>query len=1003
MLRKNRLISGAALTAILAPNLLLAEGRQIEEVIVTAERQEASIQDTSISITAFTGEFMDDFGIRNQEDLQNFVPATTIQPYDATVRGVGRNFRALGGDPGVATYMNGVYSEDLLTATAATFWDVERIEVLRGPQGTLYGRNAVGGAINILYKEPTEEFEGAVKAIVGDFGTQDYYGAFSGPLIEDKLLGRVNFSYRERDGSIEELGPTEDLDGLGTDNLAIQLKWNISDSVTLDVRQNWMDIDRSFGGANGAGLVVLNEDGGGSRTTEIIPGYRFVDMVGNNPTTLPDGVTVADATAAGTINPLANDYYNPNQAVRAFTNPLTGEVRQAQSNRIGLDLADFDGFQNAAASMDGFNTTSAESLARLNSCVFPGDIDGGKLCAATNGLNREDFNQQGTQATLTWDATDSLTVKYIYGQNQLSYQRTTDDDNTYSQIQDRQFYVNHEADYSSHELQAFFEISDTISITSGVFWYDALIDQRGDFYSSVGSARFQNAYEDNTIAGFFGSAPMATLFASKNRCLLEGSAPTCQRNYAAETSNEMIFSGNGLDPNVTRNDNLYVSQWYGDDGTNPELDVINGPNTIGSDLLYATQTQREAFAAYTQGVWDFAEDLTLTVGVRYAWDEVTAEENLFRYTESAALLGFLNADTNLALYAVNAANGGYQMTTEELYEAGDVIPAGSAIGDVKTPSAVSLDEWGQPIGTQLAVNGGHPIGITVYRPFVRKDEKVTGRINLDWDINDDLMMYFSATSGFRSGGYNLVFFSNTADYDPEELIAYEIGYKGQFLDNTLQVNGSFYLYDYETIHTVATEVTSLGGTSTSVLEAPGAEIMGMEAEVLWLATDGLTLGGNFSFTPSEYTKDLNILDPGDVSRPTSLYPDQETNEKNINGNQLLQVPELKYTVFGTYGIPLSSGASLDFSSVYSWTDEVYYSPFENEKEKSEAYGRLDVRATWTNSAQNVIVSAYVNNILDDVAVLQILRNGEGEHYRINAGTTLPRMMGLELTYKMGAY
>ncbi len=84
---------------------------------MTAERQEASIQDTSISITAFTGDFIDDFGIRNQEDLQNFVPATTIQPYDATVRGVGRNFRALGGDPGVATYMNGVYSEDLLTAT----------------------------------------------------------------------------------------------------------------------------------------------------------------------------------------------------------------------------------------------------------------------------------------------------------------------------------------------------------------------------------------------------------------------------------------------------------------------------------------------------------------------------------------------------------------------------------------------------------------------------------------------------------------------------------------------------------------------------------------------------------------------------------------------------------------------------------------------------------------------------------------------------------------------
>ena len=79
--------------------------RSIEEVIVTAERREASIQDTSISITAFTGENIEQFGLRNQEDLQNFIPATTIQPYDSTIRGVGRNFRALGGDPGVATYM----------------------------------------------------------------------------------------------------------------------------------------------------------------------------------------------------------------------------------------------------------------------------------------------------------------------------------------------------------------------------------------------------------------------------------------------------------------------------------------------------------------------------------------------------------------------------------------------------------------------------------------------------------------------------------------------------------------------------------------------------------------------------------------------------------------------------------------------------------------------------------------------------------------------------------
>ncbi len=108
--------------------------RQIEEVIVTAERRESTVSDTSMSITAFTGEFLEDFGIRNQEDLQNLIPAAVIEPYDMAVRGVGRNFRSLGGDPGIATYLNGVYSEDFgIASTEGGLFDVERIEVLRGP------------------------------------------------------------------------------------------------------------------------------------------------------------------------------------------------------------------------------------------------------------------------------------------------------------------------------------------------------------------------------------------------------------------------------------------------------------------------------------------------------------------------------------------------------------------------------------------------------------------------------------------------------------------------------------------------------------------------------------------------------------------------------------------------------------------------------------------------------------------------------------------------------
>ncbi len=938
--------------------------RRIEEVIVTAERREASIQDTSISITAFTAQFLDDFGIRNQEDLQNFIPATTIQPYDATIRGVGRNFRALGGDPGVAAYMNGVYSEDFLTVTAATFWDVERIEVLRGPQGTLYGRNAVGGAVNILYKQPTQEFDYAVKAIGGTHGTVEYYGMVNGPLIEDVLSGRFNFSFRDRDGVIDEIGPGDDLDGLGTENLAVQLQFTPTDYLVFDVRHNRMSIDRNFGGANGGGLVVLNEEGQGFRnTTDVVPGYRAID-------------TMNTATA----NFAQNSWYDTTQPILNFTDPTTGAPVQAQHNRLGVDVAEFAGFRNAAASLDGFGFTSAASAARYADCVFPKDISGDDLCAATNGLNREQFDQEGIQFAASWDVTDNLEIKYIYGYNTLAYRRTTDDDNTASQFQDRQFYVNHEADYTSHELQAFYDFSDSLSITSGLFVYEATINQRGDFYSSVGEARFINPYNDVTgldgvvaflLPGIIGAGTfngmMPTLHSARALCRDPATRlPQCDVNYASRN------------PAPAQNNNLHIGVWGGDDGTNLDLDVSHGIHTLGSDLLYHTQTVRDAFAAYTQAVWDLNETFTLTFGVRYASDEVEAEENLFRYTELAP--GFLPA-FGLDLFTYNLLNGG-------------VVPDASAPGGFR--------------GTERAVNGGFPAAISVYRAFKRKDTKTTGRLNLDWNVSDSTLLYLSATSGYRSGGNNLVFFSATPDYGPEELIAYEFGYKMRFRDDTVQLNGSLYYYDYEEIHTVATEVTpplvpgGAPGTTTSVLPAPGAEIWGIEAELLWLATDTLTVGGNFSFTPSEYTEDLFIQDPSDLSRPESLFPEASSLTQNINGNQLLQVPELKYTLWGTMRLPLDDGSSLEFFAVYNWIDEVFYSPFESKAESADAYDRLDLRMVWTSVGSNWVVAGFVNNVFDEVGVLQVLREGEDEFFRHSSGTTLPRLYGVEISYRLGS-
>ncbi len=933
-------------------------GRKIEEVIVTAERREASIQDTSISITAFTGQFLQDFGIRNQEDLQNYIPATTIQPYDATVRGVGRNFRALGGDPGVSTYMNGIYSEDLLTATDQTFFDVERIEVLRGPQGTLYGRNAVGGAINILYKEPTFDYEGMVKGIAGNFDNREGYLALSGPLIDDTLAGRVTYAHRERDGVIDNIGLGDDLDGLGTDTGAGQLKWNVTDSIQMNVRVDRMRTKRSFGGANGAGLVVLNEEGNPYRnTTNLVPGYRFIDTSNTDP------ANVFDST-----------FYDSNAPILTFNDPQTGQPLQAQHNRAGIDYGDFDGFQNAAASLDSFNNTSPETAAKYNACVFPNKIDGNDVCAATNGYNKEFFTQSGVQFNTAWDVNERLSLKYLFGFNELSYKRITDDDNTASLIHDRQFYVNHEAIYRSHELQAFFEPTEKWSFTSGIFFYNAKIDQRGDFYSSVAEAKYRDPYVDNTgLAGAIFPGPMVDLFSARRSCVdADVPAPSCAPNYAVKfTNEELAAAGAG------RNDNLQLSQWLGDDGTNRALDVIHGPKTAATDLLYTTQTERDAFAAYTQAVYDINTTFSLTLGLRYAQDQVTAQENLFRYSEilgaPGGVLDSILGPNSISTY--NLANGGIvDSNGDGVYEP-----------------------------TPKAVNGGIPVALSVYRPFVRTDSIWDWRINLDQQINQNLMLYYSATKGHRSGGFNLVFFSQTPTYDPEELVSYEIGYKSDWLDNTLQLNGAVYYYDYQTIHTVVEEVSSLGGLSNSVLEAPGGTVYGTEAELTWLATDALTLGGNFSYTPSEYDKSLIAADLAPFDRPDSLFPDPADLTEDIKGNKLIQVPEWKYTAWGSYRFMLPRGSHLDALATWSYTGRVYYSPFQKKAESAAPYGRLDLRATWQTADNKITVSAFVNNVFDDVGDLQVLREGEAEFFRHTAGTTVPRHFGVEFSYAMGNY
>jgi iron complex outermembrane receptor protein len=134
----------------------------LEDVVVTAERRERHVQRVPMSITALTEDDLEASAIENTFDLQYHTPGLVFktntvlgQPY---IRGVGSDLISVGADPAVATFVDGVYQTRPVAAIQNLF-DVERVEILKGPQGTLFGRNATGGAVHVISKEPTPDLE----------------------------------------------------------------------------------------------------------------------------------------------------------------------------------------------------------------------------------------------------------------------------------------------------------------------------------------------------------------------------------------------------------------------------------------------------------------------------------------------------------------------------------------------------------------------------------------------------------------------------------------------------------------------------------------------------------------------------------------------------------------------------------------------------------------------------------------------------------------------------
>ena len=242
-----------------------AQNSTIEEVIVSAEKRSESLQDVSQAVSALSDSDLEAKNIESFVDLSAIVPGVTVSKNEGyktviSIRGVGNetNQNAIAA-PSVAFHIDGVFIASPFSLLT-DFIDIERIEVLRGPQGTLFGQNSTGGAINVISKKPTtDEYYGKADITFGDYDLLKYRTSVNIP-INEKVATRFSFSSTDREGFSKNVVTGQDLDD--ANNISLRSDWDIelSDTSSLRIFGQYFDVDR-----NGAALRGIDDQTSGMR------------------------------------------------------------------------------------------------------------------------------------------------------------------------------------------------------------------------------------------------------------------------------------------------------------------------------------------------------------------------------------------------------------------------------------------------------------------------------------------------------------------------------------------------------------------------------------------------------------------------------------------------------------------------------------------------------------------------------------------------------------------
>jgi outer membrane receptor protein involved in Fe transport len=707
----------------------------IEEVIVTARRTEESLQDVPIAISAFNEEGLEAKQIIGATDLQLNVPNVSFTPTNFgsssfSIRGVGRLVTAGSGEAGVSVHTNDIPITGNLNT--GEFFDMERVEVLRGPQGTLFGKNATGGVVNFITRKPEMgNLGGYAQVETGNYNHQRTEFALNVPL-GDAIALRLAGSDLSRDGYTRNLFVESDgdIDGRNQNAIRLSLRWEGEDT-TID-----------FMHADG------EEDSDRARITNQVCKQNPLPTYGCTPNEFGrDGVNPSSTTGTlylafgggailgantATLEALGQFQY-PRPKMTSLRDVHTdfeptfdqeGESTFLTINhdldnyRITLNLATAEGSFDAQQDYNMDVGPNIQTVNALTGLPTP--------CAAVNCFVPVS-TADGNIAT-----ENALTAGVIGGNVYGAYNRVFSYDRAYTDYSDTNY----------AEIKIASDFDGNFNFTLGANYGDN--ESLGGYYVMANSLDFITLYGLPTIAG-------------------GGIHPT------------------GVPP-------LFPGYYHSD-----------------------TLSESETTSFFGEAYFDITDKLRLTVGARRNEDEKDTKGRV-ALADCAFIAPGTCVRSSLTSLLTGAPPTAAQLALLGYYGAASPLDVPPTPGYNETRTLT-----GSPDHAEFSAT--------------------TGRVGLDYQASDDLMVYVTASKGHKPGGFNPsisdAFPADTPRiFDSEEVDAVELGFKSTRLDGRMTLNGSIFQYDYKGLQIY--KIINNSSVNVNV----DAEIEGAELEMLYIP-DGM--------------------------------------------------------------------------------------------------------------------------------------------------------------------